>query len=107
MPKRDGYNKECIHTLRLVIIDASMDYTIAQNGTIHATNADGTENHMQNRHFSVSLAAKSKSIEMNASGKIIVCCSVDTICNNVACDMRSGGTTEMEREKVEERERVP
>lgn len=55
-----------------------------------ATNGDdGTENHMQNRHFSVSLAVNRKPIETNASGKIIVCCSVDTICNNVPCNMRS------------------
>lgn len=31
---------------------------------------------MQNRHFSVSLAVNRETIEANASGKIIVCCSV-------------------------------
>lgn len=67
----------------VVIIDASVDdITITHNGCDKRD--DGTKNHMQNRHFSVSLAVNRKSIETNASGKIIVCYSVDTIATTCA-----------------------
>lgn len=51
------------------------------NGTMDATNRMMPPKRIicNGKHFSISLAANRKSIEMNASEKIIVCCSVDSI----------------------------
>lgn len=73
--------RKCTHIETLVIID---DITIIRTD---ATNGDdGTKNHMQNRHFSVSLAINRKSIQTNVSGKIIVCCSIWHYCKRMRCE---------------------